>query len=141
MQGAVKRHAANEPFNPTLGTPVVLYPDPNKEPLKEAVVNKLWTEFRIALQAAHRILVIGHSLHDPALVAALQGGGTGQAGGRNYADETGKATIEEKLPRALAVGLEFGPQIKTKWPLKKLVQDEFKMPNGTVFGASGTPVV
>ncbi|HMJ35624.1 MAG TPA: hypothetical protein VK501_17070 [Baekduia sp.] len=66
---------ADRPHNATLGTPVVLYPDPEKQPTRDVLVADLWTEFTDAAQAATHILVVGHSLHDPSLVAELKRSG------------------------------------------------------------------
>jgi SIR2-like domain len=123
IDGIVKKHPANERFNPSLGTPVVLYPDPDKNPLIEPSVMQLWAEFRVALQKADRVLVIGHSLHDPALVNVLAEIAEEKFVVATYVNDEGKAAIEAKLPGALSVQLEFGPKIKTKWPLKEVVRD------------------
>lgn len=54
-------------------TPAVLYPDPNKDPLGdvELGVHTLWAKLNEALDAATHVLVLGHSLHDAALLNAL----------------------------------------------------------------------
>lgn len=56
-------------------TPAVLYPDPDKDPLGETEVgvHLLWRKFNNALESASHVLVLGHSLHDSALVNALAG--------------------------------------------------------------------
>lgn len=119
--GAVKDHYADLPYNDTLGVPVVLYPDPNKDPTNDAKVSQLWTEFDHATEAADRIFVIGHSLHDPALVEALNRVSETKDVVVTYVEPDGDETIASKVPAALAVELEFGPKIKGKWPLEKLV--------------------
>jgi hypothetical protein len=60
----------DQPFNASLGTPAVIYPDPNKEPRSSPVAG-LWAEFEKAVTNATHILVIGHSLNDRLLVDAL----------------------------------------------------------------------
>lgn len=70
--GEVYEQHQDQPFNSTLGRPVVLYPDPDKDPTRDALVQALWVEFDEALADATHILVLGHSLHDPALVAKLR---------------------------------------------------------------------
>jgi hypothetical protein len=72
QDGAVIQQAADQDYNATLGVPVVLPPDPNKDPLNDANVSALWAVLTTELAAASGILVVGHSLHDPALVRALQ---------------------------------------------------------------------
>jgi hypothetical protein len=59
-------------YSRDLGQPAVLLPDPNKDPTADPTTSALWTEFEEALRRADRILVVGHSLHDPALVNALR---------------------------------------------------------------------
>jgi hypothetical protein len=71
-EGVVYEQHQDQPFNDTLGRPVVLYPDPNKDPTRDALVQALWVEFDEALEDATHVLVLGHSLHDPALVAKLR---------------------------------------------------------------------
>ena len=55
-----------------IGVPVVMLPDPAKDYDSDDVIQALWREFRLALSRARRVLVLGHSLNDPALVTALQ---------------------------------------------------------------------
>jgi hypothetical protein len=71
-EGVVYEQHQDQPFNDTLGRPVVLYPDPNKDPTRDALVQALWEEFDEALDGATHVLVLGHSLHDPALVGKLR---------------------------------------------------------------------
>jgi hypothetical protein len=71
MGSTVQEQHQNLEFNPTLGRPVVLYPDPDKDPTRDAVVQALWEEFDAALEGATHVLVLGHSLRDSALVAKL----------------------------------------------------------------------
>jgi hypothetical protein len=71
LEGDVVEHPADLPYNPTLGVPLVLYPDPDKDPTSDAVVEALWAEFDKALAGGTHVLVVGHSLHDPALVQRL----------------------------------------------------------------------
>jgi hypothetical protein len=70
--GKIIRHYANLPYNPTLGVPVILPPDPNKDPVSDSSVSLIWDRFRTALRGATHVLVIGHSLHDAPLVGVLR---------------------------------------------------------------------
>lgn len=70
--GAVHEHYHDQPFDAKLGRPVVLYPDPEKDPTRDAVVQTLWREFDSALEISTHVLVIGHSLHDGALINKLR---------------------------------------------------------------------
>jgi SIR2-like domain len=69
--GRILRFHPDQPYNPTLGVPAILPPDPAKDPTKNPYVQSIWAEFTKALTFASHILVLGHSLHDPALVEAL----------------------------------------------------------------------
>jgi len=60
------------PFQRSNGRPMVLYPDPDKDPTRDALVQSLWDEFDIALEGATHVIVLGHSLHDAALVSRLR---------------------------------------------------------------------
>lgn len=51
--------------------PAVLYPDPAKDPGTDAIFTPIWGLLRRALGSATHVLVLGHSLHDPALLEAL----------------------------------------------------------------------
>jgi hypothetical protein len=72
VEGTVEDHAADKDFNSTLGRPVVLYPDPDKDPLSDVIVSQIWHEFDEALAWADHILVLGHSLHDEPLVNRIR---------------------------------------------------------------------
>ena len=53
------------------GVPIVMLPDPEKT-YDGTVIESLWGQFEQALQRAKRVFVLGHSLNDAALVAALR---------------------------------------------------------------------
>jgi hypothetical protein len=125
--GAVNDFYADLGFNSTLGTPVVLYPDPAKDPTNDAVVSDLWNEFHTAIAIADRILVIGHSLHDPALVEALREASSKVPTVITYCTSEGKEAIGDQLPDAVAVEMVFGPKIKTKWPLRQLTHEDYQV--------------
>jgi hypothetical protein len=61
----VRRHETG------FGIPIVMLPDPNKVYGSEPIINSLWTQFQEALSRAKRVLVLGHSLNDAALMQAL----------------------------------------------------------------------
>lgn len=69
--GTVRQAPTDEPFDPNRGRSVVLHPDPDKDPTQDTVVSELWREFEAMLNAASHVLVLGHSLHDPALLRKL----------------------------------------------------------------------
>jgi hypothetical protein len=54
-------------------TPAVLYPDPKKDPYDEVgwEAHGLWEKLEEAISQATHVLVLGHSLHDEPLIAAI----------------------------------------------------------------------
>ncbi len=58
-------------YNPTWGVPIVMLPSSEKDYQQSTTIETIWVEFRRALRRAKRVLVLGHSLADAALVAAL----------------------------------------------------------------------
>lgn len=120
QDGAVLEMHADQPFNSSLGTPVVLYPDPDKDSTSDATVSQLWTEFEVALEAASAILVVGHSLHDPALVRALNHLEGAKPIVVSYLDGDPGA-INQVIPQATPVELSFGPTTEVGKPLSKLL--------------------
>jgi hypothetical protein len=94
-------------FNPTLGDPVFLPPDPEKEPTSDATVGFLWNAFEKALAGASHALVIGHSLHDAALVREL--GKVSKRAKVIVASRHPEALDISKIPGARRETLEFGP--------------------------------
>jgi hypothetical protein len=60
----------NAPFNPSLGTPALLLPDPDKV-YDDFVTQTIWRHFEVALGQATHVLVLGHSLNDTQLLRAL----------------------------------------------------------------------
>ncbi len=124
--GRVLQQYGDQGFNITLGRPVVLYPDPEKDPTNDATVSVLWAEFRNALDPATHVLVIGHSLHDPALVAALAAKRDRVAvlvyDGDGFEDQL--ARVADLLPDAVIVLGEFGaePRFQDSSVLSKWVE-------------------
>ena len=73
-EGNTRVTATNNPtlYDPGYGEPVVLLPDPDKDYQgSDPLIQRLWTIFGDALSAAKRVLIIGHSLNDPALVQLI----------------------------------------------------------------------
>lgn len=70
--GGIRINPADEEYD-NRRTPAVLYPDPKKDPVGdvEAGVHTLWSKLDDALHSATDVLVLGHSLHDAALLDAL----------------------------------------------------------------------
>lgn len=114
--GVVYDFRSGHEYNETLGTPVVLYPDPLKDPTSDAHVATLWEEFRLALADADHVLVLGHSLHDPALVNAIRSAKPKRLAVTNLmtAGDEGeqRAWIEHQLPKAIHVRIDFGPEMR-----------------------------
>jgi NAD-dependent SIR2 family protein deacetylase len=127
--GVVRDHYGDQSFNSTLGTPVVLYPDPEKEPTSDAVVQLLWEEFRQAVDAADLILVIGHSLHDPPLVEELSRAIAADTRVIvSYLNEGEQERIDTVLPNAHVVQMDFGPTIASGTPISQLIKKHAGVP-------------
>lgn len=108
--GRVEDHYADQPYNPSLGTPVVLYPDPEKDPTNDAIVSELWREFEYALDWADRVLLLGHSLHDPALLRVLRPVARRKRVGVTHYDEADRDRVRLLLRGALPIKADFGPE-------------------------------
>jgi len=116
--GVVYDFRSGHEYNETLGTPVVLYPDPLKDPTSDAHVAALWEEFRFALTDADHVLVLGHSLHDPALVNAIRSAKPKKLAVTNMitANDGGeqRAWMGEQLPEAIPMMIDFGPNMRVE---------------------------
>jgi hypothetical protein len=121
QDGRVLSVSPNQRYNETQGTPALLLPDPNKDYAELLVVQSLWQQFRVALGQATRVLVLGHSLNDAALVQTLRGSISMQQVGVTVlrphdADSTRAAQaaierIQQLLPGAHVLPMDFGPQL------------------------------
>jgi hypothetical protein len=122
-KGQVLEHHQHLPFEHSNGRPVVLYPDPEKDPTRDSLVHALWDEFKAALRDATHVLVIGHSLHDPALVGRLAEasmsanvaigllGLPGPQGDKLVVDDLTRKRIQALFPRLSAhPSMRFGPR-------------------------------
>jgi hypothetical protein len=109
--GAVEDHYADQPYNPSLGSPVVLYPDPEKDPTSDAIVSQLWTEFRQALSEADHVLVLGHSLHDPALVRSLKDTARDKKVAITHHSPEGANRARDLIPECIPIKTDFGPKL------------------------------
>ena len=100
--------------------PLVMLPDPHKQPGDDGIIGPMWAEFREALPRAKRVLVLGHSLHDAALVDPLKV--PAEAGslavtlfgeptiGQKMGDAAAvEQTLRERLPDAHRILTRFGP--------------------------------
>lgn len=110
--GQVYDRLGDLPFNPTLGTPVVLYPDPEKDPTSDAAVEMLWREFRTALNRANRVLVLGHSLNDAALVREIRSLPEATKVGVTVLEGTDDEWVRDKVPDASVIPATFGPDLR-----------------------------
>lgn len=59
-------------YDEGFGTPIVMLPDPQKDYGSDTVIQSIWLQFEETLERARRVFVLGHSLHDSALVEALK---------------------------------------------------------------------
>jgi hypothetical protein len=74
QDGSIRDYIVSN-HNKEWGTPVVMWPDDQKDATAYAatrVVDDIWGQFREALGRARRVLVLGHSLHDPFLTQAIR---------------------------------------------------------------------
>ncbi len=125
--GEVFWQGGDRAYNESLGVPVLLYPDPAKDPTRDSLVEDLWREFETALTGAEHVLVLGHSLHDPALLRALKAVSRDVSLGvtvfashkylQGQADEAERgailgesARVEDLLPGAVAIPANFGAE-------------------------------
>ncbi len=119
-------------FNSDVGDPVVMLPDPEKDYEAEPIVQAIWAEFRQALRRAKKVLVLGHSLNDDALVSALRTEVTpaqrvaitllGAEDKPDEPDESAAPTLEivtERLPGAVTIPLRFDKQMQPPEPTFK----------------------
>lgn len=107
--GEVRDYYGDQSYSASHGRPVVLYPDPSKEPTRDALVADLWTAFRKALEWSDHVLVLGHSLNDPTLVAELHSVQGQTKIIVTYIELALRGEIHTKLPNARAASLEFRP--------------------------------
>ncbi len=83
------------------------------------MVSNLWTEFRSALADAEHVLVLGHSLHDPALIQAIRNAKPPNLA-VTHLNEDGadvlheRDWIEQKLPSAIQIRMDFGPGLEVE---------------------------
>jgi hypothetical protein len=120
-EDGVEDHYADKPLNPSLGTPVVLYPDPNKDPTSHEVVSQLWRELNRIIAWADHILVIGHSLHDAPLRRVLLMAALNDIPvGISYLDDKEKPWIEHNIgtQHIHPIRMQFGP--KPDWDSRAL---------------------
>jgi SIR2-like domain len=99
----------NQVYDQFRGTPTVLMPDPDKNPLEEPAIRSLWQEFRFALGQASHVVILGHSLHDPALVREIAAVGIKRA--ICVLPQTPGEDLQrmaELLPGSTTVPLRFG---------------------------------
>jgi hypothetical protein len=121
-EGRVGDYQGDLPYTPELGTPVVLYPDPEKDPTNDAVVSELWAEFEKTVDLVDSILVVGHSLHDPALVRSLRAIAPSKPVTVSVLHPEERKAAQTKIPGAIAVQMEFGPTLKTEKDLRQIVE-------------------
>ncbi len=107
--GAVVAYPASDPFRPDLGRPAVLYPSRNKA-VSDNVVRDIWSELDKAITDATHVFILGHGLADEHLVARLRGISVPLA--VSFHTDADAATIEDRLPAAHRVKMDFGPEPK-----------------------------
>lgn len=120
-KGQIARQYPDQSYNPSLGVPAILPPDPNKEPTSSPFVGVIWSEFIRALQGSTHVLILGHSLNDRALMKtvfkegrhALKGlavHSVGLTAPIKSEEELVGAWIDPQDPRIFLIPTEFGPK-------------------------------
>jgi hypothetical protein len=118
------REIVGSNYQSSWGTPVVVWPDDQKDASSyEAfpVIDELWVQFRSALQRARRVLVLGHSLNDGYLLAALRSyvpsdriAVTIYAPTQDDLNSPANVEIEQRVQRVLGpviqIPIVFGPE-------------------------------
>jgi hypothetical protein len=110
-------------YQPELGAPVIVLPDPEKV-YDDPIFSAMWPEFLRALDRARRVFVLGHSLHDDALVDALREHvqplsrlavgvypAGASVGGYNFETDDLTLRCRERLPDARIVVCKFGATV------------------------------
>ena len=111
------------PFGDYEGAPTLLLPDPDKDPKLEPSVRALWEEFELALEASSHVLVVGHSLHDPVLVARLRASAS-KVAVTTYPQQRGAVAVPKDeetwirslLPDAQLMAMQLGPDLWVHQP-------------------------
>lgn len=103
-------------YDPQFGIPVVMLPDLEKSYDGDPTITSLWQEFAAALSRAKRVLVLGHSLHDAALLGALRENVELSRVAVTYLPQSSDAhelreRIASELPLALALPFRFEANI------------------------------
>lgn len=112
--GQVRIDSEDFPYNASSGSPTVLMPDPEKDPLAEPAIRSLWQQFDESLDRSSHVLVLGHSLNDPVLVDHINNhANKGQPVGVSVlpgASDEEILRIQTKVNSAEIFQIEFGPE-------------------------------
>jgi hypothetical protein len=119
-------------YNQALGIPIVMLPDLEKDYATDPIISSLWTQFGEALARARRVLVLGHSLHDEALLTALAAKVTPQ---RRVA-VTVLASETDPTKPADAEAASAGTRVRERLPEAQVIPLRFSAD----FGTSGSGV-
>ncbi len=65
-------HGDSGSYDPNIGTPIIMLPDPDKSYESKDIINQIWQEFIKILTRARQVLILGHSLNDDRLVEELK---------------------------------------------------------------------
>ena len=102
----------NTQYDPGFGTPAIMLPEPKKDYDSDPFIRTIWEQFREAVRAARRVLIIGHSLNDDALIEDIRANIDPQWVGVTTAPDAPDAnavreTIGDKLPGAHDIRMMF----------------------------------
>ena len=117
--------AGGTKFDHNFGVPLVMLPDPSKDYEAEPVIQSVWRQFLEALRRAKKVLVLGHSLNDTALLNALRTeitpgerlavtvlGSKDHPGKVDESAEDMLTVFREHLPEAKVIALRFEEQLQ-----------------------------
>jgi hypothetical protein len=116
--GVIRRHANDQPYNQTLGSPALLLPDATKTVDSLTGAERLWDEFRLLIDQATHVFILGHSLNDRHLLDLLRRGdkpiavatfAPDGAFGDQDAARIAQDHVASLLPNAVTIACDFGP--------------------------------
>jgi hypothetical protein len=117
-EGTLVALTPDAPLQDHLGAPAILLPDPHKDYSLHEFAEVIWEQFRMASHQATKSIVVGHSLHDDALVQVLRSRNPATTAVTLFADSTGSydrsevSRIRVLLPGVHVVPMDFGPDLR-----------------------------
>ena len=105
----------DSPYQPGIGQPGLLLPDPDKDYAELPALADMWDELAALIEKVSHVIVIGHSLHDARLVAYLrEARNLAVTIYQGQADTDALDHVLSLLPSAHVVRMAFGPQLSVQ---------------------------